>query len=128
MRTVRQNISILHRAVSFLLAFIIFNFSIDSQDPQPDSVAEDLSFNDIESIYEFVVENILGFENAVAEHDEHDQENGGSFDFEKFDFACSEPLIVLTRSECDIQNVPPVDYCESLASPFYRINSPPPKA
>lgn len=124
---VRQSISALHRVVSFILAAIIFNFSIDSQDPQPDSVAEDLSFNDIESIYEFVVESLLGFDNAVAEHDEHDQEDGGSFDFEKFDFACEEPLVSVTRSFTEIQKFTPVDFCENLHTQFYTVNSPPPK-
>lgn len=65
------------------MAIHILNCSIDSPDAHPESVAEDLSFNDIESISELVIEHFLGFENAIAEHDEQDNADGYSFEFVK---------------------------------------------
>src|SRR5690349_15550129 len=75
--------SFLSRAIAFSLAVYLFNFSIDSRDKAPDYVAEDLAFNDIESVYEFLAEGLLGVENAVEEHDERDQDDAGSFEFNK---------------------------------------------
>ncbi|MCU0341591.1 MAG: hypothetical protein MUE30_17070 [Spirosomaceae bacterium] len=66
-----------------LMALHILNCSIDAPDARPDYIAEDLSYNDIESISELVLEQILGFDNAVAEHDEHDNEEGLSFEIAK---------------------------------------------
>jgi hypothetical protein len=42
-----------------------------------------LSFNDIESISELVLEQIFGFDNAISEHDEHDTQDGYSFEMAK---------------------------------------------
>ncbi len=61
----------------------ILNFSVDSRDASADDVAEDLSFNDIESAYEFIAEAVLGFENAVEEHDECDHDGGSTLEWEK---------------------------------------------
>jgi hypothetical protein len=58
------------------MALHIFNCSIDVRDAKPDYIAEDLSYNEIESIVELVLENVLGLENAVAEHEEHDTDDG----------------------------------------------------
>lgn len=74
------------RAVALALAIYVFNASIDSQDAHPDYVAEDLSYNDIESVYEFLMENVFDVENAVEEYDEHDSDHGGIFDFDEFYF------------------------------------------
>jgi hypothetical protein len=59
------------------LALWVLDYSIDVPDPQSDSVKEDLSFNDIESISELVFEYVLGWENFVPEHDEDDSEDSG---------------------------------------------------
>jgi hypothetical protein len=65
------------------MALHILNCSIDSPDPLPECISEDLSINDIESISELIIEDFLGFENAIAEHDEQDNANGYSFEFAK---------------------------------------------
>ncbi|MCU0436556.1 MAG: hypothetical protein MUC49_01495 [Raineya sp.] len=64
----------------------VLNFSIDSPDNHSDDIPEDLSYNDIESFFEMFVENILGCENAIEEHDEDDTETGGSVDISKIVF------------------------------------------
>jgi len=66
-----------------LLALYTLNFSIDSRDAFPDGVAEDLAINDIESLYEFVLEGLAGIDNAVEEHEEHDQDGESAFNAKK---------------------------------------------
>ncbi len=61
------------------LALWIFDYSIDIPDPQSDAVAEDLSYNDMESISEFIFEYCLDWENFVPEHDEDDPDDSGGF-------------------------------------------------
>lgn len=66
-------------ALWLLLAAMILNYSIDVPDPNNDSVKEDLSYNDIESITELIFEYGFGWDNFVPEHDEDDREDDGGF-------------------------------------------------
>ncbi|MCU0426586.1 MAG: hypothetical protein MUF71_13265 [Candidatus Kapabacteria bacterium] len=51
----------------------ILNLSVDAADILPDAVPEDLSFNEIESIVEFVLEDVFHIQNALPEYDEQDE-------------------------------------------------------
>ena len=110
------------------MAVYLFNFSIDCRDANPDTIAEDLSINDIESFYEFLAEGLLGVENAVEEHDERDQEDGGSFEFKKFFFTPLVSKIQVTAPIYINKLYSSIDYCEPLAMRIKEINSPPPRA
>lgn len=83
MRSSRSTSS-LGRFFAILLALHVLNFSIDSQDAHPDFVPEDLHYNDIESIAEFVVEVVLGIDNAIFEYDEADDEQSSEAGFSVF--------------------------------------------
>lgn len=89
MQTIRQNI--LLRYLWIGLALFILNVSIDAPDAFGDEVAEDLSFNDIESISELILEDFLGIYNACPEHDENDLEDEGGF-CKKFDFKFNQNI------------------------------------
>lgn len=54
------------------MALHILNLSVDVQDPQPEGVPEDLSYNDMESVVEIILEQVLGIENAIPEYEEDD--------------------------------------------------------
>ncbi len=56
------------------MAAFLLNLSVDAPDPFPRHVAEDLSHNDQESIVEWVVETLLGYEAAFAEFDDDDSD------------------------------------------------------
>lgn len=58
-----------------VLAIFLLNISVDSADKNPNHVPENLAFNDQESIVEIVVEQILGYENAIPEFDDNDTED-----------------------------------------------------
>jgi hypothetical protein len=66
--------SVFTNVVWGLLALYFLNISVDSIDSHPEYIKEDLSINDQESIIEIVVEDVLGFENAIKEFDDHDQQ------------------------------------------------------
>ena len=55
-----------------ILALYLLNISVDTIDEHPSHIPEDLSINDQESIVEIIVEKVLGYENAIAEHDDND--------------------------------------------------------
>ena len=58
-----------------LMGAHFLNISIDTADPNPESIPEDLTINDQESIIELIVEKVLGFENAIEEYDDYDAED-----------------------------------------------------
>jgi hypothetical protein len=128
MKSKKNRISLVSRAIAFLMAVYLFNFSIDSRDAHSDSVAEDLSYNDIESVYEFLTEGLLGVENAVEEHDERDQDDAGAFEFKKVYFAITISKIQVSTTSYITKIYSGIDYCEPLAIRATEVNSPPPRA
>lgn len=61
-----------------LFALHLFNISVDIPDEHHEFHVENLSYNDQESIVEFFVEKILGYENAFEEKDDVDHEDESS--------------------------------------------------
>lgn len=59
------------------MALHILNFSIDAPDATNSLIAEDLLFNEIESITEWFAEEVLNIENAFSESDELGDEEMG---------------------------------------------------
>jgi hypothetical protein len=57
------------------MGLYLFNISVDTADPNPQHIPEDLSFNDQESVIEIIIEQVLGYENAIKEYDDHDLED-----------------------------------------------------
>jgi len=128
MQRFRQHL--IFRLVCLMLALHIFNFSVDTPDAKPDYIPEDLTYNDIESVAELVLEKVLNIENAIAEHDENDTEDGNSFDLKK-DFV----YYFRTKIKNDkiFDNGPHIiastDYDEQYSSQFHpEIVPPPPKS
>ena len=68
-----------------VMALYLFNISVDTADPEPVYIPEDLTVNDQESMVELVVEQFLGFENAITEHDDPDTENNQKKSISKID-------------------------------------------
>ncbi|TAF63450.1 MAG: hypothetical protein EAZ55_13715 [Cytophagales bacterium] len=50
----------------------ILNLSIDAPDKLPNYIPEDLSYNDQESLIEFIIEISLGFGDTILEYDDDD--------------------------------------------------------
>lgn len=77
MQAVRQHI--LTRLLCGIVAAIILNLSVDAPDFQPELMPEDLSYNDIESVVEWVLEDVMQIPNAIPEHDDNDNSNPQKF-------------------------------------------------
>jgi hypothetical protein len=75
MKRLRQHIGF--RIVWISMALHILNFSIDAPDATNSLIAEDLLFNEIESITEWFAEEVLNIENAFSESDELGDEEMG---------------------------------------------------
>nr|WP_292963217.1 MULTISPECIES: hypothetical protein [unclassified Allomuricauda] len=54
------------------MGLILLNLSVDPPDGHPESIAEDLDYNDMESIVEIVLEQVLDIENAIPEQEDDD--------------------------------------------------------
>lgn len=114
------------------MALHILNFSIDAPDAQNNDAKENLSYNEIESIAEWVAEDILKIGNVFSETDDSDQveydfiKKGTVYEFcqiisnqgPQTDFY----TIIYSGSNYTFQNT----FC--LGRPFHEIISPPPEA
>ena len=116
-----------YRIVCLLLALHFLNLSIDSRDPNPDSIPEDLTFNDIESVTEFITEIVFGWHNAFEEHDERDSDEGGALDFYKF--YCSNQSVYITLHTFSQASSPGfyIKNSGNVLAPVKDIHSPPPR-
>jgi hypothetical protein len=128
MQAVRQHI--FFRLIWLFMAIHIFNLSVDTRDAKPDYVPEDLSFNDLESVAEIMLEQVLNINNALSEHDESDTEDGGSIELKK------EILIThkfrfeyIPFFKYNLKLLYSDNYKEQYSSQFHpEIVPPPPKA
>ncbi len=55
-----------------MLALFLLNISIDVADDMPSNITEDLSFNEQESITEYILEEMMGIEDAIPESEDND--------------------------------------------------------
>ena len=94
------------------MALYLLNISVDSHDLNPEPLAINLSINEQESIVEIVVEQILGFENAIAENDDHDQQQHKTKKNSKID------VVILLKTTLDCP-----DHFVAFATPENPENS-----
>ncbi|MBR9860554.1 hypothetical protein GYB22_07345 [bacterium] len=110
------------------MGLYLLNISVDTADLNSDSVSEDLSINDQESIVEIVVEKILGFENAIKEYDDHDSEDQNKKKNVNIDFLFYGGVIRNnSHNELNKGNKLYSEYGGRLTKGFKEIDCPPPK-
>ncbi len=109
------------------MGLYLLNISVDSPDPNPESIPEDLSINDQESIIEIVLEKILGYEDAIEEYDDNDTEdhNKTNVKIDLIDSYTADYLIKQSIVEMTIQKFP--DFNAFLTNGFHQLDTPPPK-
>jgi hypothetical protein len=73
MQSLREHI--LLKSFWFLTALQILNCSVDAPDLMPEHIAENLKYNEMESVIEIVLEKGLEIKNAIPEHDDNDNGN-----------------------------------------------------
>ena len=120
--------SIFTKVLFGLMGIYLLNISVDTADPYPDYIPEDLSYNDQESIVEIIIEKVLGFENAIEEYDDHDSEDHNKKKNVKIDFLVyesnkTESIIKYLKNKKQLF----IRSKDQLTSGFKEIDSPPPK-
>lgn len=125
---IRIGTCLLSKCLWGLMAVYLFNISIDPADPNPEHIPEDLSFNDQESIVEIVLEQFMGFEDAIKEYDDNDSDNNKTKNNLSIDLLSLKNGI--TNNESDhplyiVQLYP--DFELKIVKGFFDIDSPPPR-
>ena len=110
------------------MGLCLLNISVDTADPKPEHIPEDLSFNDQESIVEIIVEKVLGFEDAIKEYDDHDTEDHNKKKNVKIDLSVHEiEAEKICKNQFFERKERFPDYAAILTNGFNEIDSPPPK-
>jgi len=115
------------------MALHILNFSIDAPDVQDYAVAEDLSYNEIESITEWFTEDVLQIKDTFKETDEQGDEDNNGFikkvvDLKFYQVHFEEETIPTILSNIK-NNSTFVHYTQPFCAVNYiTIFSPPPEA
>lgn len=111
------------------MSFYLLNISVDVADPNPQHIAEDLTYNDQESIIELFVEQVLGYENAINEYDEHDHENHNKKKNVTIDLAMPQSQGYLLDKTHRLHNkIPLPNLPQKLSDGFGATPHPPPKS
>jgi len=75
-----------------LMSLYLLNISVDSADHNSQNIPENLTINDQGSIAEIIVEQVLGYETAIKEHDENDSEDHNKKTITKIDLLVPYPI------------------------------------
>jgi hypothetical protein len=116
-----------YRLFCLLMALHLFNLSIDSKDLNPDNIPEDLTFNDIESITEFVTEVVFGCLDAFQEYDEHDDNNIRAINFYKLFYSNQSVTAAHHIFSFALSSKFHIRSDDPILAPVKDIHSPPPK-
>ncbi|PTB96581.1 hypothetical protein C9994_06660 [Marivirga lumbricoides] len=109
------------------MGFYLLNISVDTVDPKPEYIPEDLSINDQESILEIIVEKVLGYENAIKEYDDHDSEDHNKKKETKTDLLIHFPKTYNLFNHLNKRKILYPNQENQLLNAFKEIDSPPPK-
>lgn len=120
----------LGRMLIALLALLILNTSIDTPDPADtfrwdgEDYVEDLSYNDIESFYELVTEEMLDMDNQVPEHDEDSGDTDKQGKTLQYWITNELPVLQLKTTETKQRIYPLLHY--TVHPRYGDVSSPPP--
>jgi hypothetical protein len=126
LRQIRNSVVV--KSLWGLLGLFLLNISVDTEDPNPEYLPEDLSINDQESIIEIIVEQVLGYEDAFKEYDDHDTEDHNkktNVKIDLFNSYVSDCFIQQSYIESKKQKFP--NASTFLTKGFHKLYIPPPK-
>lgn len=120
--------SILLQVVWGFLCLHALNCSINVNDYVDTNGKEDLSINEQESIIEFILEKVLGDEDAVEEYEEHDNDDHTSKKVNEFKlFLGYNQQFTTLESEFIRQSKHAFFYLHRPAKAFHDPVNPPPR-
>jgi hypothetical protein len=121
------------RLFYMLMALHVINLSVDAPDQHiyvsaTGVIQEDLTFNEIESISEWILEHVLGIDDAVPEHDEPD--TGGAVYKIHIKLSLPQRLLFIVLPSKSVAQANSVKFL-FLSLPYLscaqEINAPPPR-
>ncbi|PPK87156.1 hypothetical protein CLV84_0090 [Neolewinella xylanilytica] len=110
------------------MAAFLLNLSVDAPDPAGRHLPEDLSHNEQESLLEFAIEKLLGYEDAFAEYDDDDSDEILTKLTVSVDATLPTALAVVLHTPVPRARrtaYPP--YTDRWAAGHHRIDAPPPR-
>lgn len=111
-----------------LMGLYLLNLSVDTSDALPKHIPENLTINDQESIIEIIVEQILGFENAIKEYDDIDTEEHSKKTNVKIEILAQIPVYSgISQSFAERLKQKFSDLQSHLTYGFHQLETPPPK-
>lgn len=106
----------------------MLNLSIDAPDLMPESVPEDLSYNEQESVVELILESIICLDDIIPEYDDQDSEEQSQKNEVKLDLALIAKhdihLFEETLVHRQVQFMAPQRFA---SQDFQRSDTPPPQ-
>lgn len=122
--------SFLTRYFWSFMSLYLLNCFVDCPDAKPNYFPEDLTYNDLESIIEIVVEKALGFENAIPEYDDNDTNQNSYLKSNFFIDLFILPVIALDikKNYVCLKKEILVFQNPILVTPYFKIHIPPPEA
>lgn len=110
------------------MGLYLLNISVDSADPNPEHIPEDLSINDQESIIEIVLEKVLGYEDAIKEYDDIDTEGHNKKTNVKIDLT-THSIVDKNLNQSFIEPTKDKfpDHTIYYTNSFQKLDIPPPK-
>lgn len=111
------------------MALVLFNLSIDTPDSTPKGTMENLAINDQESIVELVLETFLGFEDAIDEHEDADQDENSKTSSKNIELDIyAQNSLIEANNHTGINKLIYHPYRFFQTDRFISIFSPPPEA
>jgi hypothetical protein len=128
MKFIREHIGF--KLLWLVMALHILNCSVDTPDPQPENIPEDLSYNDMESIVEIVLEEGLNIKDAIPEADDNDDAGTSDFTLKvNIDWFMPHQTFTISYFTPVLQVEHNFEYHEQYTEQFHpEITPPPPKA
>ncbi|MBR9831417.1 hypothetical protein GYB57_04660 [bacterium] len=111
------------------MGLYLLNISVDNIDPNDNIIQNNFLFNDQESIVEIVIEQLMGFENAIAENDDLENEDQNKELIVKIDLLAHLAITDLNSHNPTFKKRSSFSHFDvPLISSYLEIDSPPPKS
>ncbi len=110
------------------MSLYLLNISVDSADNYRQNIPENLIINNQESIVEIVIEQVLGYENAIKDYDDNDTEEHNKNSNTKLDLIVHYIIdTAVKQSFLELKTPKHSKYNANLINSVLPLDPPPPK-
>lgn len=113
-----------------LMGLYLLNISVDTSNPNSEHLTQDLTISEQESIIEIIVEQVLGYEDAITikGYDDNETEDNNKKTNIKIDLIsnCTADYII-KKSSVETKTSKFPDFNAYLTNSFQQLDTPPPQ-